>query len=307
MTLLKLLEHLRSPIFNTLNMVFTVMGEGLFFLIILCLIFWCIDKKLAYRICFIYILAGLAVQTLKITLRIDRPFIKNPSLNPVEAAKKTATGYSFPSGHTQNVTSMFLTFAHISSSVAAKILCVIPIILVMFSRMYLGVHTPYDVFGSFIISAIITIITNYFFDNYSLHASHRKWVLVIFTFITGIVVAYAVYLNMIVADITAENMEDIFKACGAAFGFLIGWYIETRRIKFNEKAATLPFQIMKFIMGIDILVGIKTMASYLLPMTGLSIFSSKFIEYALLTFFISAVYPIIINKMFTDEEQAYRH
>lgn len=307
MALLELLEHLRSPFFDMLNMVFTVMGEGLFFIIILCLIFWCVDKKLAYRICFIYILAGLAVQTLKISLRVERPFVKNPSLTPVEAAKKTATGYSFPSGHTQNVTSMFLTFAHISFSFITKILCIVPIILVMFSRMYLGVHTPYDVFGSFVISAVITIITNYFFDNFSLHSSHRKWVLIIFTLITGAIIAYAVYLNTSIADITAENMEDIFKACGAALGFIIGWYIETRYINFNEKADTLPYQIMKYIMGIAMVIGIKTIASSLLSMTGLSIFLAKFIEYAILTLFITAVFPLVINKMFTDEEQAYRH
>lgn len=307
MALLELLEHLRSPFFDTLNMLFTVMGEGLFFILILCLIFWCIDKKLAYRICFIYIAAGLAVQTLKITFRIDRPFVRNSSLHPVESARKTATGYSFPSGHTQNVTSMFLTFAHISTFLSAKVFCAIPIILVMFSRMYLGVHTPYDVFGSFIVSAILTITVNYLFDNFSLHTSHRKWVLILFTFITGIIIAYAVYLNTTVTDITLENMEDIFKACGAALGFLIGWYIETSRIHFNEKAATLPYQIMKFIMGTAMVIGIKTFTSYLLSMTGLSIFLSKFIEYAILTFFISAVYPMIIKFMYTDEEQAYRH
>ncbi len=307
MALLELLEHLRSPLFDTLNMVFTVMGEGLFFIVILCLIFWCIDKKLAYRMCFIYITAGLAVQTLKITLRIERPFVRNTSLSPVDAAKKTATGYSFPSGHTQNVTSMFLTFAHISTSLTAKILCFIPILLVMFSRMYLGVHSPYDVLGSFIISAVITIIVNYLFDNFSLHSSHRKWVLIIFTVITVIITAYAVYLNASVADITAKNMEDIFKACGATLGFLIGWYIETSRINFNEKAATIPFQIMKFIMGIALVIGIKTLVSSLLSLTGLNIFLTKFIEYAILTFFISAVYPIIIKYMFTDEEQAYRY
>lgn len=307
MALLELLEHLRSPFFDTLNMLFTVMGEGLFFILILCLIFWCIDKKLAYRICFIYIAAGLAVQTLKITFRIDRPFVRNSSLHPVESARKTATGYSFPSGHTQNVTSMFLTFAHISTFLSAKVFCAIPIILVMFSRMYLGVHTPYDVFGSFIVSAILTITVNYLFDNFTLHTSHRKWVLILFTFITGIIIAYAVYLNTTVTDITLENMEDIFKACGAALGFLIGWYIETSRIHFNEKAATLPYQIMKFIMGTAMVIGIKTFTSYLLSMTGLSIFLSKFIEYAILTFFISAVYPMIIKFMYTDEEQAYRH
>lgn len=307
MALLELLERLRNPVFDFINMVFTVMGEGLFFIIILCLIFWCFDKKLAYRICFIYVIAGLAIQTLKVSLRIERPFVRNTSLSPVEAAKKTATGYSFPSGHTQNATSLFLTFSHICKIKIVKCLCFIPIFLVMFSRMYLGVHTPYDVLVSFLISAMITMVVNYIFDNFSLDGSHKKWVLLSFITLIAIITIYAAYLCVTVAGIKSENMIDIFKACGAAVGFLAGWYLETSRIQFNEKAATPFSQTLKFITGMALLVGIKTLSAYLLSLTGLSTFITKYIEYALLTFFITGIYPIIIKKVFTDKELAYRH
>ena len=307
MKLLELLEHLRNPIFTEINMVFTVMGEGLFFLCILCLLFWCVDKKLAYRICFIYILAGLAVQTLKITLRIKRPFVRNTSLNPIAAAKKTATGYSFPSGHTQNATSLFITFSHLCSKKVYKVLCLIPIVLVMFSRMYLGVHTPYDVLASFLISAVITIVVNYLFDNYSLHSTHKTWIFFIFFTAILSVTSYSLYVNATVSNIAVGNMEDIFKSCGASLGFLIGWFIEINKINFNEKAASLPFQILKYILGIVLLISVKILVSYLLEFAGLNILLSGFAEYMILTFFITVIYPILIKILFTNEELAYRH
>lgn len=307
MKFLELLEHLRHPIFTEINMVFTVMGEGLFFLCILCLLFWCVDKKLAYRICFIYILAGLAVQTLKITFRIKRPFIRNTSLNPVEDAKRTATGYSFPSGHTQNVTSLFITFSHLCKKNIYKILCFVPIILVMFSRMYLGVHTPYDVLVSFGISAIITIIVNYIFDNYSLHSSHKKWIFIIFSMIILGITAYSVYINIYVDDIIKENMVDIFKCCGASLGFLIGWFIEISKINFNEKAASIPFQIIKYILGVVLLISIRIIIKYVLELIGFNSLANGFVEYMVLTLFITVIYPILIKIFFTDSELAYRH
>lgn len=306
MALLELLEHLRSPLFTTLNMVFTVMGEGIFIICILCLIFWCVDKSFGYRLCFIFITSSLSVQTLKISLRIERPFILNTDLNPVEAAKTTATGYSFPSGHTQGATSLFLTLFLNSKRLLFKIIFILPIILVAFSRMYLGVHTPYDVCVSFVISALITMFIDYLFDNYALDRQHKKWIFLLLTMIVCAIMAYTFYLYITLSDIDIENLTDVTSVAGLTFGFLLGWILESEKIKFNEKATTLPFQVIKYLLGIILLAIIKISFSWFFNYINLNTLISDFLEYMIISFFAVGIYPIIIKRFFTNEEMAYR-
>lgn len=309
MALLELLEHLRNPILTILNMIFTVMGEGIFVICILCLILWCVDKNFGYRLCFIFITSGLAIQTLKISMRIERPFILNPELSPVKAAKKTATGYSFPSGHTQGATALFLTLFLNSKKTFYKIVFILPIILVGFSRMYLGVHTPYDVAVSFVITAIITLLIDYLFDNYSLDDKHIKWVFALILVIISVVTIYTFYLftRKSILGINIENLKDVIQVAGLAFGFMFGWILEKKKIQFNEKAATKPVQIGKFFLGLVMLLAIKLFVSLILEAISLNVLLSYFIEYSIIAFFVVGLYPMIIKKFFTNEEIAYRN
>lgn len=299
MVLLDILEGIRNPILDVINLLFTVMGEELFFIGILCLIFWCIDKQFAYRICFIYVISGIFIQGLKITFRVERPFVTNTELSPVKAAKGSATGYSFPSGHVQNTTALFTTFSHRCINKIYKFLLLIPIILVMFSRMYLGVHTPLDVVCSFILTVIITLIINYIYDNFMLDESHQKWVYVLFLAFIILTTVYSIYINTTIADINTLNMCDIFKACGASLGFITGWILEIKFIKFNEKAARLPLQSLKYLLGIILLAGLKVSLKFIFDIINIEMLSSGFIQNFILTLFITSIYPLLIKRFFS--------
>ncbi len=86
----------------------------------------------------------------------ERPYIAHPELF---TGKSSETDYSFPSGHTSiafaTATSVSLAFP--------KWYVIIPSFtyasLVGYSRMYLGVHYPSDVFGGAIIGAGSSILT----------------------------------------------------------------------------------------------------------------------------------------------------
>ena len=158
MTFLWLLEGIRTPFLDKLMQLVTYFGQELIIIAVICTLYWCVDKRFAYLLGFTYFSAGLCVQALKITFRIPRPWILDPEFRAVESALDGATGYSFPSGHTQGATCLFFPLALRTPRLAAKILYVLAFLGIGFSRMYLGCHTPKDVLTSLALSLVIASV-----------------------------------------------------------------------------------------------------------------------------------------------------
>lgn len=89
---------------------------------------------------------------------MPRPWLLDPQFTIVESARGAATGYSFPSGHTQNAVGTYGGIARTSRRRAVRVACVAVILLVAFSRLYLGVHTPLDVGVSLALGAALVLL-----------------------------------------------------------------------------------------------------------------------------------------------------
>lgn len=153
MELLKAIATIRSPFLDQIVNIVTHLGDETFFTVIGMFVFWCVNKKWGYRF-MILGLSGTALnQLLKAIFLIPRPWVLDPSFSIVEAAREAADGYSFPSGHTQSAAAVFGTLAVWLNKKWSTALCIALILLVGFSRMYLGVHTPLDVDVSLITGA----------------------------------------------------------------------------------------------------------------------------------------------------------
>ncbi len=301
MELVRLLEGIRWDFFTTINLIFSVLGEELVVIAILCLIYWCYNKKLGYQLAFSWLISGVIVNVAKLFIKIPRPFVTDKTLNPVEKALGHATGYSFPSGHTQSATSIYGTLS-IFFGKRVKLfgyLFIIPIICVAFSRMYLGVHTPYDVLAGFVIGLAVVLVLNYLYTNYCLDSSHYGIILLIFTIISFGVMIFAAY-EMTYTNVEVANYSDCFKVGASSLGFIFGWYIESTKIKFHEQGTYIGFQILKYICGMIGLVIIKLGLSFLckqLPEDYLVL--TFIIPYFFTTLWITGIYPIFIKKFFT--------
>jgi membrane-associated phospholipid phosphatase len=132
----------------------TTLGSEEFFLLLLSLVFWCIDKELGIDLALLLMIAGTVNITLKAFLQRPRPFWSNPALRLT-----SGPSFSTPSGHAANATVLFGYLAwrfagrrprngQRQSSprrgvIAALLLLLI--FLVCLSRVYLGVHFPGDV------------------------------------------------------------------------------------------------------------------------------------------------------------------
>jgi undecaprenyl-diphosphatase len=90
--------------------------------------------------------------------RIPRPWVLDPNFTIVESAREAATGYSFPSGHTQSSVGLFGGLARANKNRVIRTIGIALCILVPLSRMYLGVHTPADVGVSMLIATVLLFV-----------------------------------------------------------------------------------------------------------------------------------------------------
>ena len=155
MEVLYFLENIRNPILDAVVSFVTLFGEETIFMAICMIIFWCVDKWQGYYLLLTGFAGTVTNQILKMTFKIPRPWVKDPKFTIVESAREAASGYSFPSGHTQTSVGMFAGISKANKNKALKIICIIMCILVPFSRLYLGVHTPLDVSVSIVIALLL--------------------------------------------------------------------------------------------------------------------------------------------------------
>ena len=293
MELLRVIEGISSPFLDTVIGLITRLGEETVGIVILCAIFWCINKRVAYRIGIAFFLSGLAVQGMKICFRIERPWIADPGLKPVPSAIENATGYSFPSGHAQSAAALFGSLGVQIKQKPIKTLCFAAALLVAFSRVYLGVHTPLDVITSLLISLLIVLLTVKFFTFDTVRMKRELIISLTMILLASvvIVIALALYSSAVIEQ---HYVADCLKAAGAGVGFAAGMFIERVYIDFQEKTGNILWQIVKFILGFAGVLAIKEGLKLVIG-TGLA---ADMIRYFIMLVWITALFPLIIKRFF---------
>lgn len=290
MEFLNFLAQHRTPAGDAIFQAITFLAQETFVVVVICWLFWCSQKKLAYCLGFAYFTSGLLVQGLKITFRIPRPWILDPAFQPVASAVPGATGYSFPSGHTQSITALSGTLGLYVQKKYQKFLCALFIILVGFSRMYLGCHTPQDVLVSFGVSILCVFLCYHFlYKKNSFQGQESK----VSVFMAVICLGLLVYTLILYKNTIIEfhYAQDCVKACGAGAAFSIGYYLTEKWIPFHAPDSTKK-SLLRFLFGILVTLLLQT---GLKPLIGESL-PASFIRYFIVVFWIVTVYPFLFYK-----------
>ena len=295
MELLRLIEGIRSPFLDMLFWLITSLGEETVGVIILCAVFWCISKRAAYGIGVALFLSGLTVQGMKICFRTDRPWVADPTLRPVLRATEGASGYSFPSGHTQSATALFGSLGAQTKRKATRALFFSLIALVAFSRLYLGVHTLLDVVASLLISSLLVLLTVKAFD-FSTVDKKRELVIALVMVLFAVAVAAVAIALESNGMVGSEYAADCLKAVGAGIGFAAGMFVERVYIDFPVKAKSVPMQVLKLILGLAGILAIKEGMKLIIGV-GLA---AGIVRYILVLAWITVFFPLIIKRFFTE-------
>lgn len=259
MELLYTLENIRTPLLDTVMGLVTNLGGEAVFIAAAIIVFWCLSKSCGYYMMTVGFAGTIINQFLKLWFRIPRPWVKDPGFTIVESARAEATGYSFPSGHTQNAFAVFGAPARYFKSTALRIVLVLLIALTAFSRMYVGVHTPLDVGVSLIVGTVLVFVIYPFFRD--MDRSPKK-VYIIFGIFIVMAAAFVVFVELydFPADIDTDNyasgLKNAYMILFCAVGLLLTFYVDTKYVRFPTQAVWWA-QIIKVVAGLGILLALK--------------------------------------------------
>ena len=208
-------------------------------------LYWFWDKRKALYTLVSYYFCMVITPLVKLTACVYRPWIRDSRILPAGDAITTATGYSFPSGHTTTcgplAGGMAVTAWEDRRTRWLSPILVLWVLLTAFSRNYLGVHTPQDVFVAICVSVLCLILTSKLFTYLEAHPEKENTLLLGGFIFCWAAIAY-ITLKPYPMDLNAEGklivdpqkmMNDGYGDLGKMMGFIIARYIEKTWIQFK--------------------------------------------------------------------------
>ena len=294
MSILYALEQIRNPVLDGFLSTITYLGGEAVFMAVALALFWCVDKNRGYYMLTVGFLGTVLNQFLKLVFRIPRPWVRDPAFTIVEAARAEATGYSFPSGHTQNVLTIFGCLARGTKRRVLRGVYIAVVALVAFSRMYLGVHYPMDVGVSLVLGVVLVLALYPLFESVRQHPNRMYAILGMMLLVSAAYTAYA-RLWPFPADIDPVNLQEGldngWKLTGAVAGMLLAYYLDQTKLHFPTRAPWWA-QIVKTVVGLGLLIGVKSvLKTPLLTLCG-GLAMAHGIRYFIMVLFAAVVWPL---------------
>ena len=294
--ILMYLQSIRNELLTGIFTFFTICTEVPVITVLTAMLYWCINKKAGQRI--LFALAGsLNINAaVKNIVKMPRP-IGTKGL--ISLRTQTATGYSFPSGHTQTATTFWTSMITQFKNIWIYIIGILMILGAGISRLYLAVHWPMDVIVGWILGIILSILFIKLFDY--IDNSKNYYILVIIMLIFGVCTYFV-------------GGEDFYKLFGLYSGFALGYMVEDTYISFStenkqrknifskstSKIEGTKGKILRFIIGIISLLIVylifKNMENtFMIGQNEEIINIFKYLKYTIIVFWGVAIAPALFK------------
>ena len=248
LNIIKGLQTITNPVFDWLFYILTYIGDQYFFIILAVIIYWTINKKFAHRFALMYMIASLFSFILKNVFKRARPYEEIGVTVPFDYY---TSGYSMPSGHATAAGVLGYVGLKVGKQSGKKWISYVAIavmIIVPFTRMYLGQHYLSDVLVGLAVGLGFAYLIDKLID---LMGDKEEW----WTF---------VLLPIVPVVMILFPDHDLFVAAGAYVGFAVGYFVEKRYVKFDVKAS-FWIQVIKVVSGIIVVLLIKEGLKFIFP------------------------------------------
>ena len=235
MGVLYALESIRTPALDKIMSVITLLGGELFFMVIAVTVFWCVSKREGYYLMIVGFFGTVINQFLKILCCVPRPWIKDPDFTIVESARAEATGYSFPSGHSQMMATVGSAIPLWYRKNSLWYFFIPLMFLVAFSRMYLGVHYPRDVFVGLLLGVGISWLCAKLWDRALGHSG-----------------LFAATFGLMSIFLFVARSHDFLQLYGLFGGFAAGCAYEERYVRFGMRDRASR-KAARFVLGLCVI------------------------------------------------------
>ncbi|SMP46561.1 undecaprenyl-diphosphatase [Sphaerochaeta associata] len=278
--------NIANPILDFLANIASAVGEQTFVIAVILYIFYNYDKKKGFGLFTSVLFAVLGMGILKAVVRAPRPFQVLESIDGKRL--ETATGYSFPSGHTTTGAAFYTALALTFKKRPVSILCAVMMALVGLSRLYLGVHWPIDVFAGLLLGVTISFTVsrylNALYDDKNKRIRLSLWIGSL-SFAAGAITA--ILLNTGTIDEVA--FTDLMKVFALGGGGYLGFALENKKVNFTVEEKRSK-QIVRYVIG---LVGILLFmgAKVIIPESLYAV--GSFVRYTLVGLWATGLYPLI--------------
>lgn len=293
------LRDISSSFFDVLFQIITILGEKFVFVGILAVIYFAYNKDLGKKVAFAIFTSQLLNSTIKGLIKYPRPFVVDETLDSIR--KETATGYSFPSGHTQSAAVFYSSVVHFGDlekklKLSKKVLWIIALILILlisFSRLVLAVHYPKDVIVGLVLGLLVTLLSSFLFTY-----SNKKKIDIVYLYLVVLII-FLPFIGVFIKPSYSDMLlyRDFYLTYALLLGFTIGSIIEGEYVNFD---CEVPFKtkLLRVVIAGVIFVFIEFGLKYLFPVT---IFFD-FLRYFLITFIPIGIYPLVFRKFLFDKK-----
>lgn len=292
-------QRIQNPVLSFLANLFSAFGEESVMILILVAIYWCFDKKKGFAVFSSLFISMLTMQVLKAIIKAPRPFQVHPDLIDADRIE-TATGYSFPSGHSTGSSAFYFSIALLYNNIWTRLGCILLVIAVPLSRVYLGVHWPADVLCGVIIGlGVSTFLLPVFIRLFDDKKRIRKIYLPLGSAMAFISASLAAALHLGKVDVTA--FSDLMKLTAVFSTASIGAALELSSSDYVP-AKEKKNKILSFVIGI-IPIALVQATKTIMPDSIYYIWA--FVRYALIGLFATYLVPKILIKLDIVKKRSY--
>jgi membrane-associated phospholipid phosphatase len=224
-----------SPTLDLPFSFFTFLGEELFLLLLLPLIYWSLDRALGVRLTALFILSLYLNNAAKVLGNQPRPFEYDTRVRMLFATE----GRGFPSGHTQSAVVIWGYLAtqlkrRWATALAALLMGLIPL-----SRIYLGLHFPTDLLGGYVLGAIVLLLYLWLQPTVEARLAEMRF---------AALLSIALLLPFALLLLYPGVDKGVITMAGTALGMGVGFLLERRWLRFVVNG-TWWKRALRFILG----------------------------------------------------------